>query len=404
LFLPDFSTPLPTIGVALDANENLLVADGGNNRILMFANDGSTTANRVYGQRGSFTLVIGNNGVSASSFYSPLGIAVDASGGFYVADQTNERVLYFAYNEGYASRVYGQGGNFASAICDSGGVNGNTLCNPVGVALDPSDNLYVVDGSNHRVLVYPSKSTTATIVYGQPGLGFNGANIGGLSASSLYGPWAVTLDRSCNVFIVDSGNHRVLFYAGQSTVASRVYGQLGSFTSNAPNINGVTADSLHLPLSVAVDSKDQVFILDSGNSRVLCFKSGSIIATRVYGQLGSFTTSIGNINGVSADSLNIQMVGITIDRNTDNLLICDSANNRIMVYSGNSTTASAVYGQTSFTNAGAQSSDQGFSYPVNAAVDQQGNLYAADGYNQRVIFLPKAKFPATKVWGQMEQV
>ncbi len=54
---------------------------------------------------------------------------------------------------------------------------------------DSSGNLYIADYSNNRVLYYPSGSTTATRVYGQAGsFTTNTANNGGISANSLYGP------------------------------------------------------------------------------------------------------------------------------------------------------------------------------------------------------------------------
>jgi large repetitive protein len=57
---------------------------------------GSTTADAVYGQGGSFTSHDWNHGgISATSLYNPSGVAVDSSGGLYVADTSNNRVLYY---------------------------------------------------------------------------------------------------------------------------------------------------------------------------------------------------------------------------------------------------------------------------------------------------------------------
>ena len=50
------------------------------------------------------------------------------------------------------------------------------------------------------------------------------ANNGGISADSLSGPSGVFADAT-GVYIADTSNNRVLFYPGNSTTATRVYGQ-----------------------------------------------------------------------------------------------------------------------------------------------------------------------------------
>ena len=78
--------------------------------------------------------------------------------------------------------------------------------------------------------------------------------------------------------------------SGQSTTANVVWGQLGSFTTNIPDNGGITANSLNGPSGFALDGSGNLYVADYSNSRVLFYPSGSTTATRVYGQLGSFTT------------------------------------------------------------------------------------------------------------------
>ena len=90
-----------------------------------------------------------------------MGLAVDGSGGLYVADYSNNRVLHFPYNAsaGHASTtadaVYGQGGSFTSSTGNNGGASASSLNIPAGVAVDGSGGLYVADYSNNRVLHFP---------------------------------------------------------------------------------------------------------------------------------------------------------------------------------------------------------------------------------------------------------
>ena len=112
--------------------------------------------------------------ISADSLCYPVGVAVDGAGNLYVADDGNSRVLEYntpLTTDTTADTVFGQGGNFTSDDCDNGGFSANSLCYPDGVAVDGAGNLYVADTDNSRVLEYntPLTNTTADTVFGQGG-------------------------------------------------------------------------------------------------------------------------------------------------------------------------------------------------------------------------------------------
>jgi hypothetical protein len=314
-----------------DSSGNLYVADSLNNRVLFYPS-GSTTATRVYGQGGSFSTNTANNGgVSANSLNSPYGVPLDSSGNLYVCDYPNNRVLFYLSGSTTATRVYGQLGSFTTNTQNNGGISANSLDRPTGCVLDSSGNLYVADTFSNRVLFYPAGSTTATRVYGQGGSFTTGTvNNGGISANSLYNPYGVALDSSGNLYVADEVNSRVLFYPSGSTTATRVYGQLGSFTSNTANNGGISANTLNNPAAVALDSSGNLYVADFGNARVLFYPSGSTTATRVYGQGGSFINNSGNLGGISANSLDAPL-GLALD-SSGNLYVDDAGNNRVLVY------------------------------------------------------------------------
>ena len=148
------------------------------------------------------------------------------------------------------------------------------LFGPTGLAFDPSGNLWVVDSGNNRVLEFKtpfSDGESASLVIGQPTFG---GYIGTTTSGGLNAPSYLAFDPSGNLWVTDQGNNRVLeftapFSTGQK--ASVVIGQ-ANFTSFAPS-STVTAKSLFEPVGIAFDSKGDLWVVDSGDDRVLEYNS-----------------------------------------------------------------------------------------------------------------------------------
>jgi hypothetical protein len=209
------------ISVAVSPGGHLYIGDRGFHRILEYDPPlSNTTADRVFGQFGSFSTGLPNNGgVSANSLQDFNGIGVDNAGNLYVADSNNARVLKYnnpIINDTTADMVFGQFGNFTTNNPNSNGVNADTLETPTDVDVDGAGNVYITDTGTERTLVYDDPvalDTTADVVFGQGGsMTSFGNNNGGLSAVSQADPWAIDFDSKCNLYIVDYGNNRVLEY------------------------------------------------------------------------------------------------------------------------------------------------------------------------------------------------
>jgi sugar lactone lactonase YvrE len=346
-----------------------------------------TTATSVYGQGGSFTAnAVNNGGVTANSLFSPIMSVVDGNGHMYVSDFSNNRVLFYLRGSTTATRVYGQGGSFTSSTANIGGISATSLNGPYGLALDSIQNLYVSDSRNNRVLKFVGGSTTATVVYGQLGsFTTNTAQNGGITANSLSTPTGIVLDAADNLYVSDNNNNRVLMYASGSTTATRVYGQSGAF--NTVSFSPITADSLFGPIGLAIDSAGNLYIVDNRDSRVLMYASGSTTATRVYGQGGSFIT--GNSGVTSTSFFDPSFVAVD---SANNVYVSERLTNRALRFPSGSTTALVVYGQLgSFTsstvnNGGVSANSLNGPMGINAASD--GSLYICDISNDRVLYYP----------------
>lgn len=310
--------------IALDSGGGVFVVECGNNRVLHFPS-GSTTPDQVYGQGGSYTTSAA--GLSATGLSCPTGIGIDTSGGIYVADRNNNRVLHFPLGSTTADRVYGQGGSFTS---NSSGTSATAINHPSAVKVDSGGGIYVADLGNTRVLHFPSGSTTADVVYGQGG-SFVTSNFG-TSSTTLNFPWGLQIDPSGGIYIADEDNNRVLHFPTSSTTAERVYGQGGSFTTAN---SGVSSTLLSEPTGAVVDSSGGVFIADYNNSRVLHFPSGSTTADRVYGQGGSFTA---NATATGSTGMNFPEA-VALD--SGGLYVVDSGNNRVLHFPATASVSAA---------------------------------------------------------------
>ncbi|MGO9062976.1 MAG: choice-of-anchor D domain-containing protein [Candidatus Binataceae bacterium] len=368
-------------GVAIDLSSvpnHVYVADTSNSRVLGWASAAALTngkpADIVIGQPDFFSTTCNNGGVSASSLCGPFGVAVDGSGNLYVSDYGNNRVLEYntpftntgepGSGDKIADQVFGQQGSFGSSLCNQGAgtlANSGTLCRPSGVAIDATGVLYIADGGNNRVLEYlfPSVDVIANDLFGQKGqFSTVACNKGGIGPDSLCSPAGLATDNSNNLYIADSGNSRVLEYddpPANDTTADRVFGQENNFTSGTCNV-GLSASALTLcgPGGVALDAAGHLYIADRGNSRVLEYPSpmANTIPFKVFGQKGSMSTTTCNISGAPDANGLCRPAGVALDA-AGNLYVSDNENNRALKYNSafaGDTTADVVLGQPDFAH------------------------------------------------------
>ena len=109
----------------------------------------------------------------------------------------------------------------------------------------------------------------------------------------------------------------------------------GTAATQPPTV-AINADNFNQPPSVAVDSSDGIYVADRDNNRVLYFANdGDTPADWIFGQFGSFTSSVANNDdsgasgAPSAQNLNRpQFVMVAAD---GSLYISDTGNNRVLV-------------------------------------------------------------------------
>jgi len=216
-------------GVAIDTGTEpgrLLVSDTGNHRVVIYSLQSSplsTTAKSCIGQIDCASgLPNRGAGVSRDSLNEPRGIATwnqlgDPLRGFYVVDTGNHRVLHFPLFSSTPDRVYGQGGDFTTAIPSKDGPSARSLRAPTGVTVDRDGSIWVADTGHHRVLHFPKGSTVADRVLGQPNM-TSAAPPTAADPTRLRAPEGVTVTAT-EVFVADTGFSRVLRFNRSCTEA-----------------------------------------------------------------------------------------------------------------------------------------------------------------------------------------
>ncbi len=211
------------LAVAFDKAGNLYIADAANHRIRKVASNG--TIQSIAGV--TLDGYTGDGGLATQAQLNfPTGVVVDDAGNVFIADTSNHRVRKIN-PAGIISTVLGTG---SPGIGGDDGPGINAVLNaPGGMALDAAGNLYVADQRNHRIRRLGVDGKATTVV----GSGTQGAGNGSGDATSiqLNTPAGVALDRAGNLFIADTENHRVVKVQTYNSLTSV---SAASYTSNRP--------------------------------------------------------------------------------------------------------------------------------------------------------------------------
>jgi uncharacterized protein (TIGR03437 family) len=294
-------------GLTIDANGNLLIADTGNNRI------------RKWTPAGLISTIAGNGTggpALAGELNGPSSLATDSRGSVYIADTQNGAVEKIV---GGPVPVVASQANFAPCnVVDPTDVIGFT---PTGVAVDSSGNIFISDVSVSRILEVSGGKIKA--IAGNPNgcfpSGFAGDGGPALSAA-LNNPSGIAVDSSGNVYFSDSGNNRVRKISGGNIATFAGSGGYGYTGDNAPAANAGLAN----PQGLWMDGKGNLYIADTGNHRVRMVNPAGIITTVAGNGLATFSGDGGTPVLASLNSPQ----GVAVDK-LGNIFISDTGNNRI---------------------------------------------------------------------------
>lgn len=238
---------------------------------------------------------------TAATFNRPMGVAVDKDGNVFVADTMNHRIRKID-TRGVITTVAGNGltgeglGRFWG---DGGAATKAALNTPMGVAVDDNGNVFVADTMNHRIRKIDARGVITTVAgNGQRG---DAGDVAGATIAQLDTPTDVAVDRLGNLLIADSQNHRIRRVNGRSNITGIAGIARRGYAGDGGPAN---VARFSLPLGVGLDSLDNIYIADTRNHRVRQMDVHAIIRVRSNKTLktGIINTIAGNgLAGHSGD-------------------------------------------------------------------------------------------------------
>jgi sugar lactone lactonase YvrE len=283
-------------GIALDKHGNIYFADFGNHRIRKItASSGiisSIAGNGVQGYNG--------DGIIATSakLNSPNGIAIDEYNNIYIADGGNSRIRKVSASSGIITTIAGNGISGFSG--DSNLAINAMINNPRGVAIDKYGNIFILDSYNMRIRKVTASSGIITTIAGNDTCGFNGDGIIATTAM-LCNPIGIAIDTLDNIFITDNINCRIRVIAANSGLIYTFAGT-GSNDNSGDSISAISA-KISQPTGISIDASSNIYFAESKNFRIRKVISNSII---ISSQPSNINLCINNTNcnfNVSAYSL-----------------------------------------------------------------------------------------------------
>ena len=298
------------VGIAMNRNHDLFVADTFANRIRHFKSGGGITTVAGNGVGG----FCGDQGPAAAACLNgPEAVAVDDAGNLWIADTFNNRVR----KVNTSGIITTAAGNGTADFCGDNGASASGCLNgPRGVAADGEGNIFIADTFNNRIRRITGG--TITTVAGSGALGFCGDNGPAISACLQF-PVAVVAGDDGDLYITDLGNQRIRkIHQGMiTTIAGNgVIGFCG-------DTGLATSACLSSPVGLALDAGGNLFIADAGNQRIRQVSPSGVITTFA----GKGTAGFCGDGGLATDACLNGPTGVALDSN--DLFIADQLNNRI---------------------------------------------------------------------------
>jgi len=360
---------LPT-GIAVDANGNLYVADEFNDTIRKITPAGTNwVVSTLAGQVTNAGLIdaMGTN----AEFATPAAVAVDGAGNVYVADTADDAIRQIT-PAGLVSTIAGQPHHPGST---DGTNNAAQFYMPFGITVDAATNLYVTDGINETVrkLVPVGTNWVVSTIAGQ--VLVSGSNDGMGTNAQFSGPAGIAVSGGSTLYVADDNNNtiRKLTLTGTNWTVSTFVGLAGVYG----DADGATNNArFHSPIGVTVDGAGNVYVADANNDEIRKITTGGVVSTFAG-------ISTGSTDGPGTNALFWSTSAVALDARND-VYVADYYNCTIRKIATNGIVSTIAGLAGNIGSADGTNNAASFYYPSDIALDSGGSLYVADAYNSTI--------------------
>lgn len=244
----DPPTDSAALGVAVDSNGNVYVADTFNHAIRKVDPNGTVSTLAGAGFRG-FRDGSGQN----AEFWKPSSLAVDTVGNLYVTDTLNNAIRMVTSEGIVTTLVGGEPGDNDGLISEA------RLREPAGIAIDEIGNLWVTEFEGHRIRKIGIDGIVTTVA----GNGEAGYVDGQVDQARFSFPSGIAVTSTGDLYITEPGTHvirRITTAGFVETVAGSIFEGFQNGTGDQAMFRG--------PLGIAVRNDGSIFVTDSSNHRV----------------------------------------------------------------------------------------------------------------------------------------
>ena len=306
---------------------------------------------------------------ATSPLATPFGIGFDAQGVMYIVELEGGRV-HKRDLSGKLTTIAGDGSKGYAG--DGGPASAATFNGMHNIAVTPKGDLYIADSWNHCIRKIDAKTGFISTVAGTGEPGFSGDGGPGVDATFNF-VMCISLNPSNDtLYIADLRNLRIRTLDLDTGLVQTV---AGNGEKGVPDDGALAAESpLVDPRAVAVDSADNIYILERGGH-----------ALRVVAPAGRITTVVGTGKAGVADgpgnSAQLNSPKHLAVDHAGNVIIADDANARIRLYDPRTKQVSTILG------AGVTQPARQLSHPHGVCVHTDKSIYVVDTMHDRILRL-----------------
>ncbi|HET7445372.1 MAG TPA: 6-bladed beta-propeller [Solirubrobacterales bacterium] len=321
-------------GIAVDAKGFIWVCDTSGGRLEKFS------------EAGEFVKALGTKGSGNGQLGEPTGVDIATDGKIWITDWSNNRVA-----------VFNEAGEFVKNVGGAGSGNGQ-FSHPDGIDIDSRGTVWVLDQSNGRIQGFNQAGEYVTQF---------GAKGSGAGQFSFSYPAGLVVSARGQFWIADTQNNRVQRWSIPNYVPSYALAAEGSFGTA-----GSGDGQFNLPADLAVDAKNNLWVVDSNNNRLEKFNEAGTYVSK-FGSLGSANGKLIHPSAVAIDA-------------AGNLWVADPGNRRVQKF-----TEAGAY-VSKFGTAGTGNGQFGTAIE-GLAISLDGKIWVSDTSNNRLqVFNEKGEF------------